>query len=211
MTDSYAYFPGPDGPMKVKLADTGAVAADGSPIYALYTGTTVDIGAQVLTSPDPATYVGDVVLNAGSALVGKVGIDQTTPGTTNGVEINAALPAGANTIGAVLDGGPAWTTTRQYTTSADMSAAPADLTAAPGGGLKQVITDLLVVTDTDMVLTLTEETAGTVQMAIGLKAGVQFQFTPRGKWKLATAVKKLQGRTSVSGNIYITVMGYTEA
>jgi hypothetical protein len=28
-----------------------------------------------------------------------VGIDQTTPGTTNGVQVNAALPAGTNIIG----------------------------------------------------------------------------------------------------------------
>lgn len=38
-------------------------------------------------------------LGAGSAIVGKVGIDQTTPGTTNGVQVNAALPAGTNLIG----------------------------------------------------------------------------------------------------------------
>src|SRR6185312_2928303 len=36
---------------------------------------------------------------AGSAIIGKVGIDQTTPGTTNGVQVNAALPTGTNTIG----------------------------------------------------------------------------------------------------------------
>jgi hypothetical protein len=46
---------------------------------------------------------------SGSSIIGKVGIDQTTPGTTNlvsigtsgTVSINAALPVGANTIGAV--------------------------------------------------------------------------------------------------------------
>lgn len=38
---------------------------------------------------------------AGSAIIGKVGIDQTTPGTTNGVQVNAALPAGSNSIGTV--------------------------------------------------------------------------------------------------------------
>lgn len=38
-------------------------------------------------------------LPAGSAIIGKVGIDQTTPGTTNGVQVNAALPAGTNAIG----------------------------------------------------------------------------------------------------------------
>ena len=41
---------------------------------------------------------------AGTNLIGKVGIDQTTPGTTNGVQVNAALPAGANSIGSVLLG-----------------------------------------------------------------------------------------------------------
>jgi hypothetical protein len=40
-------------------------------------------------------------LAAGTEIVGKVGIDQTTPGTTNGVQVNAALPAGTNLIGKV--------------------------------------------------------------------------------------------------------------
>ena len=43
--------------------------------------------------------IGSVINAAGSALIGKVGIDQTTPGTTNGVQVVAALPTGANTIG----------------------------------------------------------------------------------------------------------------
>lgn len=43
----------------------------------------------------------NVGLSAGSNLVGKVGIDQTTPGTTNGVQVNAALPIGTNSIGQV--------------------------------------------------------------------------------------------------------------
>jgi hypothetical protein len=41
-------------------------------------------------------------LPVGSAVIGKVGIDQTTPGTTNGVQVNAALPAGTNVIGHVI-------------------------------------------------------------------------------------------------------------
>lgn len=40
-------------------------------------------------------------LTAGSAIIGNVRIDQTTPGTTNGVQVNAALPAGTNNIGDV--------------------------------------------------------------------------------------------------------------
>jgi hypothetical protein len=38
-------------------------------------------------------------LVAGSAIIGNVGIDQTTPGTTNGVVVTTALPAGTNAIG----------------------------------------------------------------------------------------------------------------
>ena len=49
-------------------------------------------------------------LVAGAAIIGKVGIDQTTPGTTNLVSIgtngtvalNAAIPTGANVIGALV-------------------------------------------------------------------------------------------------------------
>src|SRR6185437_4479921 len=41
----------------------------------------------------------NVGLSAGSNIIGKVSIDQTTPGTTNGVQVNAALPAGTNIIG----------------------------------------------------------------------------------------------------------------
>lgn len=47
-----------------------------------------------LTSP----LTVNATLQAGSALAGKFGIDQTTPGTTNGVVVNSsALPAGAAT------------------------------------------------------------------------------------------------------------------
>jgi len=44
------------------------------------------------------TQSGSWVLSAGAAIIGKVGIDQTTPGTTNGVVVNSsALPTGAAT------------------------------------------------------------------------------------------------------------------
>ncbi len=42
-----------------------------------------------------------LVLGAGAAIIGKVGIDQTTPGTTNRVDVGAALPAGTNALGKV--------------------------------------------------------------------------------------------------------------
>lgn len=43
----------------------------------------------------------DVKLTAGSLVLGQVSINQTTPGTTNGVQVVSALPAGTNDIGNV--------------------------------------------------------------------------------------------------------------
>lgn len=54
-------------------------------------------GVQRVTIASDST--GQIALAAGAALIGKVSIDQTTPGTTNGVQVNAALPAGSNIIG----------------------------------------------------------------------------------------------------------------
>lgn len=80
-------------PIQVSLANTGAnataVKVDGSAVTQPVSGTVA------------ATQSGSWVLSAGSAIIGKVSIDQTTPGTTNGVQINAALPAGNNNIGDV--------------------------------------------------------------------------------------------------------------
>ena len=61
-----------------------------------------------LTEAQGATFLNSGI-PGGSSVIGKVGIDQTTPGTTNlvsigtngTVAINTALPTGANTIGAV--------------------------------------------------------------------------------------------------------------
>lgn len=43
-----------------------------------------------------------VTLQTGANIAGKFGIDQTTPGTTNGVQVNAPLPAGTNVIGHII-------------------------------------------------------------------------------------------------------------
>ena len=63
---------------------------------------TQPISGHVITDTGSTTAVSALpALVAGSAIIGKVGIDQTTPGTTNGVQVNAALPAGANIIGKI--------------------------------------------------------------------------------------------------------------
>lgn len=77
--------------LKDTPANTNALKVDGSAVTQPVSGT-------VATTQSGTWTIG---LSAGTNLIGKVGIDQTTPGTTNGVQVNAALPAGTNTIGSV--------------------------------------------------------------------------------------------------------------
>lgn len=139
-----------------------------------------------------------------------ISIDQTTPGTTNGVQVNAALPAGSNTIGAMTDAGPQQTVTRTYTASADMTTA-ADITPAPTAGQKIVAMDVLVSTDTAMSFSIQEETSATVFAKVFLPANGSAQITLRGYIKAAVANKKLQGKASVAGNVAITTVTFSEA
>lgn len=108
------------------------------------------------------------------------------------------------------DAGPGWPAVHTYTTSADMTT-PADLTAAPSSGKKLVITDVILSSDTDMLFEFKEETSGTIIGAVRIGSGLPAQITPRSKWKLATADKKLQGDASAAGNVYVIVFYYSEA
>ena len=80
------------------LLQGNAVNASGNPIFVQLTSGAAVIGA---VTQSGTWNIGSITtlpaLVAGSAIIGKVGIDQTTPGTTNGVVINA----GTNAIGSV--------------------------------------------------------------------------------------------------------------
>lgn len=81
-----------------------SIAATVATNVAQFGGTNVvtGIGASGLGIPRFSLSNDSLVgLVSGSSIVGKFGIDQTTPGTTNGVQINAALPSGTNIIGKV--------------------------------------------------------------------------------------------------------------
>jgi hypothetical protein len=116
-------------PLQVTLANTGANAtaikvngsavtqpisgsvtvtqATGTNLHAVLDSGTTTVtqatGTNLHTVVDSGTITAVTsitnALPAGTAILGKVGIDQTTPGTTNGVQVNAALPAGTNAIG----------------------------------------------------------------------------------------------------------------
>jgi hypothetical protein len=68
-------------------------------------------------SPVPVTLAAEA-----SIKIGTIDIDQTTPGTTNGVQINAALPAGANIVGSLLGRTSAPSVTPTVTASSAYSA-----------------------------------------------------------------------------------------
>jgi hypothetical protein len=114
------------------------------------------------------------------------------------------------------DNGPAWTSvwgvSNAPVTSANMSGADADLTAAPTVGQKWVITDVVVSADAAMTVTIKEESSGLVMFTIVFGTGGGYaQITPRSKRKLAVANKKVVGRTTASGNVSILVGAYSEA
>lgn len=83
-----------------------------SPVVLASDQSSIPVAATLQAS---SAVIGHVINDAGSAIIGKVGIDQTTPGTTNGVQVNAALPAGTNVIGHVI---------------VDSSSGPTDATAS---------------------------------------------------------------------------------
>lgn len=91
------------GDLKTTATISGGVTANSSAKATAaapsYTDGTTDPVSQDLAGNQRVIVV--PALPAGTNILGKVGIDQTTPGTTNGVQVNAALPAGANTIGNV--------------------------------------------------------------------------------------------------------------
>lgn len=172
------------------------------------------------TSGTSITVIGQVV----EAAVDDALLTSGTLGTVNiaandGVDIGSvdvlSIAAGSNSIGGTKDNGPHWTTVYGVSgarfTSADASGADAAVTDAPTSGQKLCLTDVTISVDTAMRVDLKLETAGTVLHSFYLPANGTVQFTPRAKFKLATADKKLMVRTSAAGNIAVTAYYYSEA
>ena len=85
-------------------AQTGTIIAANSDLTSVG-GVAIGAMANYGTSPGAVKVQGVnasiTAIAAGATIIGKFGIDQTTPGTTNGVQVNAALPAGTNLLGKV--------------------------------------------------------------------------------------------------------------
>ena len=88
-------------PVKTKTAGDVVVNINTGQAVALNAGSAL-VGKFGIDQTTPGTTNAVQVIGslpAGAALLGKTGIDQTTPGTTNGVQVVAALPAGTNLLG----------------------------------------------------------------------------------------------------------------
>lgn len=188
----------------VTLPGTGSsVAADdiGGALYQRVKLTLGADGAAEDLAPGQATMANSVPVAIASN-------QSDVPVTLDGEAV--VLGAGSAAIGSATDGGPSWTSVYTFTTSADATGG-ADITAAPTGGQKIVITDLVVSTDTAMSISFLEETSGTEVLRLYLPASGTVQVTPRSKMKLATADKKLRIDASTAGNVAVTAFYHSEA
>ena len=193
-TEDAAHSSGDTGVMILAVRKDTAAALAGSD--ADYIPLIVNASGRLYTS---ATV--DAALPAGSSNIGDVDI--------------ASITAGTNTIGGTLDAGASWTQVFGVAgvayASADATASPA-VTDAPTSGQKLVIDDIfLSVGATAMQVDFEIETAGTHFLTFYCAANTVYQFTPRAKFKLPTADKKLLVDASVAGNISVTVFYHSEA
>jgi hypothetical protein len=121
------------------------------------------------------------------------------------------LGAGTASIGGAKDNGPQWAQVVKYTTSADATGGAFEVSGVPTSGQKIVMDDVILSVGADMLITLLEETSGTVFMVLNMTAGFPVQITPRGKLKLETVDKKLLLDASAVGNVYCTCFYHSEA
>lgn len=145
-------------------------------------------------------------IKAGTAILGKVAIDQVTA-NANEVVVKS-ITAGSS----VQDGGPAaGAGTMQAPFHGDFSTA-ADVSTAPTTGQKWVVTDIFISTAAAAEVSLKEETSGTVVFGpILMPANGYAQFTPRGKLKLPTADRKVQGFSSTNDHVTFQLSCVSEA
>lgn len=114
--------------------------------------------------------------------------------------------------GTILIGGPSFSQDITPTSSPDLSASPTDLTPAPSSGERTVVESISVSATVPLVLTITEETTGTVLKVFNLTAdSLNGEWNPTNGVKLPNINKKLQGQTDGAGQIDITVISHSAA
>jgi hypothetical protein len=165
-----------------------------------------------VTSPIPA----------GTNLIGKVGIDQTTPGTTNGVQVNAALPAGTNLIGKFTpnDGtssqifGPCQTVAATFT-PINISASGSAKIITGTSAKKTYICHIDIVTNAANNVVLTEGTGsncgtGTAGMAGGTTAASGYNFSANGGISLGDGSRAINATATNADDVCLNPSASTQ-
>lgn len=199
-------------PIRIGATDTGTTDQQGNPIYSLAVDSVVSI------DPGDITIAAVKVQDAGTATEAKVAAATAIAVGNNALAVHDPQ---VGQIGDVLGDGsviglldalaPAVSlgVSGAAFHSANQSGSAAAVTDAPSTGLNLVITDLVVSAGAAMVVTFTEETSGTVLLKLDMAANSTVVFTPRGRFTLPTADKKLMVQTSASGTIDVMAQYYS--
>lgn len=119
----------------LNVAQNSSTSGQNGPLVQTATTTAAPTYTTAKTNPLSTDTAGNLRVSnltatpAGSAIIGKVAIDQTTPGTTNGVQVNAALPTGTNSIGQVTSNAGTNTSTVNLDVALSTRLKPADTLA----------------------------------------------------------------------------------
>lgn len=148
----------------------------------------------------------------------KIKLFDATPASTNALVVSAAGAAkvdGSAVTQPVSDNSTAWTASfgvgsAAVTITGNVATPVTDI---PTVGQKIVVDDIIISTDTQQNIALTEETSGTLIAKGYFAANTGFnQVTPRDKLKLFTANKRLIATCSAaSHNTVVTVLWHSEA
>jgi hypothetical protein len=167
---------------------------------------TATVTPQITLLPTNPTIAGILnPLTTGSNIIGKVGIDQTTPGTTNGVALTSQYPSGATAITASATGTTAATTA----------------TLAGTGGKTTYICSYSIRANATAAVTVTNTVTGVITgtmshimwvapAASGLGVDEQI-FSPCVPASATnTAIAVVSGAPGAGGNVSSTATGYQQ-
>ncbi|MGA9769316.1 MAG: hypothetical protein WBV94_09765 [Blastocatellia bacterium] len=215
MANNYEAKDANDVTVEFESTDIGSgVQRPGVDIKTAAAGALVDIGNSTSTAAIITDTTGTVIgflrglvklwITRLPAALGQAGMDASMSVAI--ANNQSAVPIS----GTVLNGGPAWTQIITPTSSADLSASPANLTPAPTSGQHTVIESVTVSAAVAMIVTLTEETTGLVIKVFNLTSGnLNAEWNPPNGVRLAQVNKKLQGQSDGAGQVDITVISHS--
>jgi hypothetical protein len=202
---------------------TNAAGTNGDPdvfyerIEAISAGASADIGATsdaaVITDSNGSMIaflrgIVKLIITRFPAALGQALMAASTPVViaSDQTSIPVTIPGG------VTYNGPKWTRgAPTIVDSANASAAPVDLSAAPTAGQFNVIDSFFVSVGAALTVTIKCETTGAVLYTLFMAANSSESIPELTGYKLATADKKVQIQTSGAGNVFAVCQYHSEA